>query len=544
MKKFLETLTKILLLNFIFLFLMALSRVAFCFYYGRGILSNDLTVDILKAFGMGARFDLSVLAYINLPVTITLIVLFFIGQKRYYDVFLMILKYYYTIIMGGVFVFLSIDFGFYSYFQNHLNVLAFGFLEDDTQALLSTFSQNYNLRLIIFCFILEFIIVYFISRKILKRREISYMFDRRLGIGGKIVIAVLVLAINALLARGSVGTFPLEVDMTGMAEVSKNPFINKVAVNGFYTLQAAMAARSKEKINLDFVEETGYGGNIRQAFADYLGKDISEIPFDDPQNSLEVVLPFDKTIESIRPNVIFIVMESLGSSLLKYDSPDFNLLGELRQHFQEDIVFYNFLPAGDGTMVSLEGIVTNLARRPGGIVLSQTQYAHKKSAFGAAVPYKQKGYETLFIYGGGTGWRNLDVFLENLGFDQVIGQAQMDENYPKNQWGVYDEYLFDYVFKVLTDDNKRKFIGVLSTTNHPPFTLPKDYKSLPLNPPAALRDRTLDKELAALRYEAYQYANRALANFIAKVKRSPYANNTIIVVTGDHSFWSLFENTN
>jgi phosphoglycerol transferase MdoB-like AlkP superfamily enzyme len=547
MKTFLQVISRILLLDFIFLILMSVFRGIFLLYYGQGIDFSGLTFDILKVFYMGARYDLAVISYLNMPVIIAVIVLLFIGKNALFDKFLSAAKIYYTIFFGLVFVFLCIDFGFYSYFQNHLNILIYGLFEDDTKALISTLNENYNLFLIILGFAALFAICFFTSKKILRLKNKSvqsYQQRNSNKIALKVVISIVLVFLNFISARGSFGTFPLEVDMTGMAEVSKNTFLNKTAVNGFYTLQAAMAARNREKRRVDLAGEAGYKNDIRQAFADYLNKSKDDIPVIAPEDSLIVKIPFNKEIENVRPNVILIVMESFGSSLLKYNSKDFDLLGELKKHFDEDIVFYNFFPASDGTMVSLESIVTNLARRPGGTVLSQTEYAYKKYKFGAPAPYKAKGYETYFIYGGGAGWRNIDVFLENLGFDEVLGSGAMDSDYPRNQWGVYDEYLFDFVFKTLDKGSKQKFIGVLTTTNHPPFSLPKDYKNLPLNPPSALRDRTQDKELAQMRYAAYQYACRALGDFITKIKNSKYGENTIIAVTGDHSFWSLFEYSN
>jgi hypothetical protein len=64
---------------------------------------------------------------------------------------------------------LCVDFGFYSYFQNHINILIFGIFEDDTKALFSTLAKNYRLRLLPpvlsrFC-----IVIYFLSKRILEK---------------------------------------------------------------------------------------------------------------------------------------------------------------------------------------------------------------------------------------------------------------------------------------------------------------------------------------------------------------------------------------
>ncbi|MDR3244509.1 MAG: sulfatase-like hydrolase/transferase [Elusimicrobiota bacterium] len=531
---------------------MSIFRAIFFFYYKGAIDLTQLGFDIIKAFYMGMRFDLSIIAKLNMPIALCLIVLLFIGRQEYFNKFLSAAKFYYTIVFGLCLIFLCVDFGFYSYFQNHLNVLVYGLFEDDTKALLSTLNENYNLPLIFLGFIALFAIVFFISQIVLKTNstrqtknigaEIDFHFATIKNFYKKlfynISLSIAVILITFIFARGTFGTFPLEVDM---ADVSSNSFLNKVAINGFFTLEAAISARNKESKGIDLIAQTGYDGNIRQAFADYLNKNIQEIPINHPEDSLIVKLPYSKDIDDISPNVVLIVMESFGSYLLDYNSDEFNLLGELKKHFDEDIVFYNFLSGSVGTMVSLESIVTTIPRRPVSMIWSQSQYAYKKYKFGAPLPYKAKGYETFFVYGGGIGWRNSGSFMENLGFDKMIGAGSMNSEYPRNQWGVYDEHLLDFVFNILGQNDKKKFITVLTTSNHPPFSLPSDYKKLPLNTPTSLYNKVLDKELAMKRFEVYQYANDSVGKFISKIKNSKYGGNTIIAVTGDHNFWGLFE---
>jgi phosphoglycerol transferase MdoB-like AlkP superfamily enzyme len=302
-----------------------------------------------------------------------------------------------------------------------------------------------------------------------------------------------------------------------------------------------MIIRAEESKEVDYIEKSGYEGNIRQAFADLLEKDIADIPSLNPEDSLIVSLPFDANIENVKPNVILIVMESFGSDLIKYNSADFDVLGSLKKHFDEDIVFLNFLPGHHVTIGSLEATITNTARKPDSAYLSQSKYIYDDYDFSGPKPYKSKGYEAFFIYGGNLGWRGLEPFMLSLGFDAVFGEGSIDGSLPRNQWGIFDGYLFDFVFEVLERGENKKFIQVLTMTNHPPFSLPKDYKKLPLTPPASLSDRIQDKSLAQKRFETYQYANEMLGRFISRIKNSKYADNTIIAVTGDHNFWGLFQ---
>jgi len=130
--------------------------------------------------------------------------------------------------------------------------------------------------------------------------------------------------------------------------------------------------------------------------------------------------------------------------------------------------------------------------------------------------------------------------MENLGFDKVYGEKGMNQGYYGNEWGIYDEFLFDYLWKTLESDENRKFIYVITTTNHPPYSLPESYEAKPLTPQAELEQKIIGKDLAQKRFKTYQYANEMLGRFITKIKNSKYADNTIIAVTGDHNFKNVY----
>jgi len=531
---------KILILNFIFLLIMSLHRIIFAFYYSRFSELTPYFNDLVQAFILGVRYDAAVLAYMNTLVSLLFIIFWFINNKKIFLKFIKSLKYYYSIFFGSIVILLCIDFGFYSYFQNHMNILMFGVFEDDTAALFSTIAENYPVVLVGIGFVLIFVVIYFLSKFILEKNIAGFYFNNKTKIYKKFIFTVSLAAVNVMVCRGSFGLFPLGVDN---AEVSENTFINKVAINGIYTLQAAIEARSKENNGLDYISKSGYSkDNIAQAFSDYTEVDINSIDKTNPEKVLFKTTKYNKVIEQIKPNVVFIVMEAFGTDLMHYNSQTFNILGDLKQHFEQDTVFYKFIPGNMGTIGSLEAAITNLARLPLSKFLCQSKYAYNKYFFSGPMPYKNNNYKTVFMYGGNSGWRNCQSYMPSLGFDTVIGEGSMPKEYERNQWGVFDEYLFDYIFKVLDDGDKSKFVYVMTTSNHPPFSLPSKYKQpFPLELTEQLnKDITGDMKLAKMRFATYQYSCQKVAEFLTRLKNSKYADNTIVAITGDHNFWSAF----
>jgi len=529
---------RLIILNLIFLILMTLYRIIFTFYYSGGLNFAAYFNDLLKAFFLGVRYDFAVIAYINTVVTLVFIIILFLNKKSIFVKFAQILKYYYMLFFGGVVSILCVDFGFYSYFQNHINILIFGIFEDDTKALFSTLAENYPLFLVAAGFISIFALVFFLTKFILEKNILSFELNK-IKLRYKIPAVFLLLCLNFISARGSFGLFPLGVDN---AEVSDNNFINQVSINAIYTLQAALEARSKENRGMNYIAKMGYLDNIDKAFSDYLSVDIQSIPKDNPEKAMIRNTKYNKDIEEIKPNVIVIVMESLGTDLMHYNSSTFNVLGEFKKHLDEDIVFYRFLPGHMGTIGSLESVITNIIRLPLSKYLCQSKYAYNKYFYSGPIPYKKQGYETIFLYGGNAGWRNVSSYMPNLGFDKIIGEGSMSKNYERNQWGVYDEYLFDRIFTLLEENENKKFIYALTTSNHPPYSLPSNYKSkMPLIlTPELEKSITGDMKLSKMRFATYQYSCQKVGEFLTRLKNSKYAGNTIVAITGDHNFWSTF----
>ena len=523
-----NVLKRLLALNAVFLAMMSAVRAAFFLRFVNWREVEGLWGYVFKAFVLGVRFDLVIVAYVNTLVTLTLLIVWAAGRLSWFEKWLAALRWYYFAMFSLVFIILTVDIGFYSYFKNHINILIFGIFEDDTRALLSTIFENYNIPLVLAGYAMLFGLIYAACRFILPSRQ-YHKIGKKHPFLAKTALALGLVAVNTLAARGSLKMFPL---VTMDAAISPNTFINKLSLNGINTLYEALEFRMKEENGYDLMSAMGYEKNIAGAFA------VTGMA-----DTLIRTTRRNAMLETKPPNVVFIMMEGFGSDMVKYDSPAFNVLGELKRHFDEDYVFYNFLSSDIGTIGSLEAVLLNVPKRPQSKPITQSEYAFGEFPSGMAHPFKRVGYETTFLYGGSIGWRNLDTFVQKLGFDVAVGDGGFERDYLKNQWGVYDEFLFDYLYEKLSQKTGRpKFIFALTTSNHPPYSLPPTYKQLPLEvSPSLERLITGDGELARKRFMTYQYACQRLGELVTKIKNSEHGSSTIIAVTGDHNFWDVFE---
>jgi hypothetical protein len=76
---------------------MSALRFIFFKYYGKGINFDSFGLDIVRAFFLGVRYDLAVLGYLNMPVTLAFVALLFYNKEGFYNKISRYVTFYYTI---------------------------------------------------------------------------------------------------------------------------------------------------------------------------------------------------------------------------------------------------------------------------------------------------------------------------------------------------------------------------------------------------------------------------------------------------------------
>jgi phosphoglycerol transferase MdoB-like AlkP superfamily enzyme len=122
-----------------------------------------------------------------------------------------------------------------------------------------------------------------------------------------------------------------------------------------------------------------------------------------------------------------------------------------------------------------------------------------------------------------------DVFAKAAGFDHYYGRNE----YPNpadydGHWGIFDEPFFQF-FKTQLDQEKKPFATCFfSLSSHHPYTLPEKYKN-----------KFKGNSLAI--GASIQYADYALAKFFETAKKADWYNNSIFIITADHTSMSKNE---
>lgn len=520
-------LRQIIKLQFFFLLLLTLSRGLFFVFFSPRPNAFALS-ELADAFVLGLRIDLVLIAYLSaLPL------LAIIGANLMQKCLPKgVVRGYFITVYLIVSALIAMDFGFYSYFGNHISVMIFGFFDDDTAALVQIGLKNYNIPVILGGIVLYILFVVRMVRRVLGDIPPAKTASGPAKTAAVYAALVLLVVIGA---RGSFGLFPLLKDIP---DVSADPFVNALPQNGVFAFDKAVKQYLKEKEGrYDLIKRVGYGGRIDQAFRDYLAK--ADINTADPASDLVRTTPENPAAAAHPPHVVVVMVESFGTPILKYQSPDFDIMRRLKKHFDEDIVFTNFISGANGTIVSMEPLLLNLVARPGSIAYGQSSFLGVAFPTAAARVYRKAGYETSFVYGGDLSWRNVGQFFARQGFDRTEGKSHIEAalgDVEEHDWGVYDKHTYDFVLRKLENADRPQFVFIMTTNNHPPYILSKSYdpKELHLSD-ALLQHLTGDIELAKQRLQDYQYALDMAGRFMDEIKASPLGENTVVAITADNN---------
>lgn len=222
-------------------------------------------------------------------------------------------------------------------------------------------------------------------------------------------------------------------------------------------------------------------------------------------------------------NVVIIIVESLSTEYVE----SLNGLGKGYTPFIDSLcnkalVFENAFANGHR---SIEGIAAISASIPTLMYEPYTtsRYAGNKINSLANL-LKEKGYYASFMHGGNKNSMNFESFASQAGYDQFYDRDDYpfsDEHYD-GVWGIPDHYMFNQCIQEFNEFKKPFFSTIFTLSSHNPYTIPKEYQnkfpkgSLPI-------------------HESIGYADESLRQFFHNASQTEWYQNTLFVITADHT---------
>lgn len=142
---------------------------------------------------------------------------------------------------------------------------------------------------------------------------------------------------------------------------------------------------------------------------------------------------------------------------------------------------------------------------------------------GLASILKRKGYTTGFFHGAPNGSMGFQSIARLTGFEKYYGKTEYNnDNDYDGIWGIWDDKFFEFFANSL-NDMQTPFLGALySVSSHHPFKVPDEYEGKLKQGPTPL-------------HRCVNYTDMSLQHFFEKVSKMPWFENTLFVITADHT---------
>jgi phosphoglycerol transferase MdoB-like AlkP superfamily enzyme len=222
-----------------------------------------------------------------------------------------------------------------------------------------------------------------------------------------------------------------------------------------------------------------------------------------------------------RLNVVLVSVESLGAEFVGALGDRRGLTPNLDRLAAEGLFFTRVYATGTRTVRGLEALSLSIPPTPGYSVVKRPNNEHLLTV---GEVFDEKGYESLYVYGGYGYFDNMNYFFGNNGYTVVDRTAiPAGQVHHENVWGVADEDLFTLA---LGEADRRHAAGtpffehVMTTSNHRPFTYPEGRVDLPSG---------------SGREGAVRYTDWAIGDFIARARTRPWFDDTVFVIVADHT---------
>jgi len=501
-----------LLLTFLKLYILLslLLRVVFFFWQATDVSWNP--INFARTLITGLFFDLGTSSFIVFPALlyIAMVPNRFIGS--WLDKVLTLFFFALTLFIL-MFTFLA-EITFWEEFRTRFNFIAVDYLIY-THEVIGNIRESYPLPLLVGVVLLTTALVVFL---LVKKQVFKYTFSNGISLGQRAAALGLGLAVMFFFIG-----FVKNTD----AEWSANRYNNEISKSGIYSFFAEF--RNNRMDYTDFYTTV----NNKDAF-DVARKNLSETNSYFENNTLSIKRKVDETGNVLKPNVVFILMESMSAAFMTEFGNNKNITPNMDNLAQNSILFSNLYATGTRTVRGMEAVTLCIPPTPGQSIVKRPD---NHNLFTISTVFKNMGYDNSFFYGGDGYFDNMNSYFGGNGFtiydrgrgsvlndDIKAARNNIEDNEVtfENAWGVCDEDIYNKMLSVADShytEGKPFFNFVMTTSNHRPYSYP---------------DNKIDIPSGTGRDGAVKYADFAIGKMLEQARAKPWFKNTVFVIVADH----------
>ena len=437
----------------------------------------------------GIKLDISAIGYI-LAVPVLLIIPGIFLNGKWYRIFI---KWYTYLLITLASIIVVADTLLYKYWGFRMDLTPLLYLKTPKEAMASV--SLFQIIATIVTVVLMSGLFIFIYRKLIER--FFRGFEKiRLWIPA-VIFFLMFWAALLIPVRGGVGIAPIN---SGSVYFSDNMFANHAAINVVWNLPASVV-NQKPVYNPYNFQDPDSAKTLVDSLINHFSSPV-------------------KVLNNTKPNILIIVLESFGSSMIGPLGGDSLTTPCFNRYIKEGILFSNFYSSGFRTDKAMPAILNGYPAQPA--VSIMTDPKKTQTLPGIIKLFKELGYSTSFWYGGEIDFANFNSYVINAGFNQIItGDNFSHRKETYSNWGIHDHIFLD----ALKDSMNRitqPFLNVaLTLSSHEPF-------KVPMSPVFQGND-----ELTKFRNSVY-YTDKALGSFLDCAKQTEWWKNTLVILVADH----------
>ena len=488
-----------LFLAYVFYFI---ARVLF-YVYNSDLLGIESVSDFLRLSYHGLVFDTAAILYVNALFIVLSLLPLKINTRKWYQKLLFIIYFAFNLVAYAI---NFVDFIYYRFTFSRTTKAVFETLENETNksSMFLRFLVDYwHVYVLFFIMAVLWIFGYTkvkTSNKPYQKSNLSYFSS-----SASVFVVLVVLMIGAI--RG--GDFKKSTRPVNIVDASRH----------VTTLQQA-----------DFVLNSPFAF-IRT----FKNGDLKKVPYHVTPEAIE---HFFKPIKQYQnnpktsPNIVVFIVESYGREYWNAFNknttiPNFKsytpFLDSLAEH---SLIFPNAFANGRKSIHGMSSVISGIPSFEH--AFTSSTYANQKIQ-SLVSTLNESGYDTSFFHGAPNGSMGFLGFGNILGFGNYYGLTEYGNDKDHDGfWGIWDEEFMQYTKSIL-DTKKVPFFATLFTlTSHEPFLPPDKYKD------------TFPKGNIPM-HQVVGYTDYAFKRFFEEAKKEPWFNNTLFVLTADHTNQSFYK---
>jgi phosphoglycerol transferase MdoB-like AlkP superfamily enzyme len=273
---------------------------------------------------------------------------------------------------------------------------------------------------------------------------------------------------------------------------------------------------------------TSHVGDIYETIADNLAK--SEM---DEEEIREVVT--EKVQEPTRPkyyevgkgkNLVVIQLEAIQDFVINAHYNGQEITPNLNSLIKNDTIYFDqyYSNTGKGNTADAEFSSLNSIYP---LIDGEIYRLYEDNTFhGLPWLMREEGYRAFAVHGYEGDFWNREAAYPYQGFEDFISMEDLNQ-YEIIGMGISDKSMFSQLVPILKEEQGPFFSFVITLTNHHPFSIDDEYKSL------ELFEEDIDTKFGAY-LQTVRYTDEAIGQFISDLKAANLYDNTVIALYGDH----------